>query len=158
MLVRRKTTGHAVVEASRKSRSLLRYTVCVQRARRVISDAFHRTYPAKVAALPRKAATYSCRGLVSISRRAPATLAASERGEQGWAKLYLTRRVKGRSLARARVPDYGAHERGSRSYAVACRSSVSRKCASRRVVCRGSLCGSSRFLETAKVVVPIHDS
>jgi len=39
-------------------------------------------------------------------RRAPAAM--SERGERGWAKLYLTRRVKGRSLARARVPDYNA--------------------------------------------------
>lgn len=69
---------------------------------------FHRTYPAKVAPLPRKAATRSCRGLVSIIQWAPVALAASERGERGWAKLYLTRRIKGRSLARARVPDYGA--------------------------------------------------
>lgn len=70
---------------------------------------FPRTYSTKVAPLPRKAATCSCRGLVSISRRAPAAaLAASERGERGWAKLYLTCRVKGRSPARARVPDYGA--------------------------------------------------
>lgn len=67
---------------------------------------FHRTYPAKAAPLPRKAVTCSCRGLVSINRRAPAAM--SERGERGWAKLYLTRRVKGRSLARARVPDYNA--------------------------------------------------
>lgn len=51
---------------------------------------------------------------LSFNGRPPLSQRAKEE-ERGRAKLYLTRRVKGRSLARARVPDYVVHERGSRS-------------------------------------------
>ena len=60
----------------------------------------------------------------------------SERGERGWAKLYLTRRVKGRSLARARVPDYNART----WFLIRRRTSVVGFAEMYIVLYRGSLC------------------
>lgn len=87
--------------------------VCVQPVRlRVISDAepfcgvFSRTYPTKVAPLPRKAAARSCSAGSFSPMNTVSGLSLRARGT----KLYLTCRVKSRTLCFERVSLITVHE------------------------------------------------